>query len=94
MSENINKNTKKVTTKNTKNVQKRNKTSEWTTKGTVICNKLHLRKEATKESESLKILDYGEKLSINENKSTDDFYYVRLKNNKKGYCMRKFVSTI
>ena len=63
--------------------------------GVVSCERLNVREEATKDSKSIMIVKSGDKLIINVDKSTDDFYKVEVKigtNVVEGYCMKKFIT--
>ena len=59
------------------------------------CAKLYVRKSPSKSASSTGVLDSGSIVDINNNKSTEDFYAVRISMNNqilKGYCMKKFIS--
>lgn len=55
------------------------------------CSKLNIRKSPNINSPALCVIDTGAKLTINEAKSTADWYSVVTPSGVKGYCMRKFV---
>lgn len=59
------------------------------------CEKLFLRSEPSKESESLIILDKQDDLLVDEANSTEDFYKVIVVTNPLekmvGYCVKKFI---
>ena len=63
--------------------------------GEVSCERLNVRERATKDSKSIMILKSGDKLIINVDESTIDFYKVEIKigtNVVEGYCMKKFIT--
>ena len=63
------------------------------TEGVVTgCEKLFVRKEANKESNSLCIINKGSEVKINSAESTEDFYKVCTAAGVEGYCMKKFIS--
>ena len=55
------------------------------------CSRLNIRKSPNVNATPLCIVDAGTKLTINEAKSTTDWYSVVTPSGVKGYCMRKFV---
>ena len=59
----------------------------------VVCNceKLNIRKYASKDSEVLTIVDAGTELLIDSSKSTANFYKVCTASGIEGYCMEEFV---
>lgn len=56
------------------------------------CEKLNLRKEASKDSSVVTILYKYAELQIDESKSTEEFYKVTTLAGIEGYCMKKFIS--
>lgn len=65
-------------------------------KGVVVdCEKLNIRKAPKKDSEvPVAIIDKGSKLTIDEDKSTEDWYRVRTEKNVWGFCMKKYVKLV
>lgn len=62
------------------------------TKGVVVdCERLNVRKAAKKDSESVAIIDKGSKVTIDEDKSTDEWYRVKTDKNIWGFCMKKYI---
>ena len=56
------------------------------------CNRLNVRSAPnTTSANILCTVSRGDGLTIVSNRSTDDFYYVRLKNGKTGYVLKKYV---
>lgn len=53
--------------------------------------KLYVRKEASKDSEPVGIVTDKDDLSIDVDRSTDDFYKVITSNGLEGYCVKEFV---
>lgn len=70
-----------------------NKKPTGITKGIVVdCEKLNIRKAPKKDSEvPVAIIDKGSKVTIDEDKSTDDWYRVKTEKNVWGFCMKKYV---
>lgn len=60
--------------------------------GTVGCEKLNVRSDATIDSEPVGIINRGSKVFIYEDESTDEFYKVCTATGLEGYCMKKFIS--
>lgn len=54
------------------------------------CTKLNVRKEAKANSNVLCILNKGDKVTINLNESTEDFYRISTKTIE-GFCMKNFI---
>lgn len=55
------------------------------------CEKLYVRKEASKDSEPAGIITSETVLTIDEENSTEDFYKVTTNEGLEGYCVKKFV---
>ncbi len=61
--------------------------------GTVTnCLSLNLRAEPKPDARILAELTALDKVTVNMDKSTDEFYSVRSSSGVKGYCMRKFIA--
>lgn len=60
--------------------------------GTVGCEKLYVRSDATVDSDPVGIIDRGSKVFIYEDESTEEFYKVCAATGLEGYCMKKFIS--
>lgn len=56
------------------------------------CERLNVRKEPAANSKVVRIIDKGTKVEIDEEKSTKDFYAVKVNPNTSGYCMKKFLA--
>lgn len=56
------------------------------------CDKLNVRKESTKDSEVLCVLDKLSEVTINLSNSTEDFYKIMTSEGIEGYCMKKFIT--
>lgn len=56
------------------------------------CERLNMRKEASKESDVITILTKNTEVEINESESTEEFYKVNMTSGVEGFCMRKFIS--
>lgn len=54
------------------------------------CVKLNIRVKPSKEAKIDRIVDAGFEVKINEEKSTDGWYFVSFKGGK-GYCMKDFI---
>ena len=53
------------------------------------CERLNIRKEPSKESDVVKIIDHDDKIDIFKEESTEDFYKTT-----DGYVMKKYVKII
>ena len=60
--------------------------------GTVGCEKLYVRSDATIDSEPVGIINRGSKVFVYEDESTEEFYKVCTATGLEGYCMKKFIS--
>ena len=58
------------------------------------CRKLYVRKEASKDSEPLEIINEFVGVMVTISESTDDFYKVYTPSGVEGYCMKKFISIV
>lgn len=56
------------------------------------CVKLNLRKEASKDSDVLLVLNEDTELVVDPAESTEDFYKVCTSSGVEGYCMKKFIT--
>lgn len=60
-------------------------------KGIVVdCEKLNVRK-AAKNSDIVTVIDKGSKVTIDDDKSTDEWYRVKTEKNIWGFCMKKYI---
>lgn len=55
------------------------------------CKKLYVRKEPSKNSEPVSIVEEGSELAIDITHSTDDFYKVITLNGIEGFCVKGYV---
>ena len=58
------------------------------------CSKLNVRKGPSKKTDSIKVLEEGTLVFIDERKSSSEFYRVSIENGNDsitGYCMKKFI---
>lgn len=55
------------------------------------CKKLYVRKEPSKNSEPVSIVEEGSELAIDIIHSTDDFYKVITMNGIEGFCVKEYV---
>ena len=60
--------------------------------GTVGCEKLNVRSDATIDSEPVGVINRDSKVFIYEDESTEEFYKVCTATGLEGYCMKKFIS--
>ena len=61
--------------------------------GSVInCDKLRLRKEPSRESEVLCLIDKKDSFKVYREKSVNNFYNVVTSDGMEGYCMKEFVN--
>lgn len=62
-------------------------------KGTVLCDKLNVRKEAKKDAAVLTIIPKDLILTISDVDASPDFYKVLI-GEVEGYCMKKFIAIL
>ena len=63
-------------------------------KGTVAnCERLNVRATPSKKGEVLTIINAGDKVKVDLEKSNEKWYSVRLKNGTEGFCMKEFIAT-
>ena len=60
--------------------------------GTVGCEKLNVRSDATIDSEPVGVINRDSKVFIYKDESTEEFYKVCTATGLEGYCMKKFIS--
>ena len=60
--------------------------------GTVGCEKLYVRSDATVDSEPVGVINRDSKVFVYEDESTEEFYKVCTATGLEGYCMKKFIS--
>ena len=56
------------------------------------CARLNLRKEASKDSDVLLVLDKDTELVVDPTEETEEFYKVCTSSGVEGYCMKKFIT--
>lgn len=56
------------------------------------CSKLNIRLEPKVKADVLCVVNAGDKLFIDPDKSTDDWYSVTTSVGAEGFCMKKYVS--
>lgn len=56
------------------------------------CAKLNVRSKPSTDSDVVTVLNAGDEISIDVDKSTDEWLKIRTADGVKGYCMKKFVS--
>lgn len=56
------------------------------------CKKVNVRKDASKDSDVLVVLDAGEKVEIEIEKSTDTFHGVKTRAGIYGFIMKDFLA--
>lgn len=62
-------------------------------KGVVAnCAKLNVRSKPSINGDAIAILNAGDEVSIDVDKSTEEWFKIRTVDGIKGYCMKKFVS--
>lgn len=62
-------------------------------KGTVSnCKRLNIRKDASKTSDPICVVNSGDILRINLSESSDTWLKVTTKDKKSGYCMAEYVT--
>lgn len=75
-----------------------NKSTTESNEGAVVtgvianCVKLNVRSNPSTNGDVITILNVGDKISIDVDKSTKDWFKIRTVDGVKGYCMRKFVN--
>lgn len=62
-------------------------------KGVVAnCTKLNVRSKPSKSADVVTVLDANDKITIDVDESTEDWFKICTAGGVKGYCMRKFVN--
>lgn len=56
------------------------------------CAKLNVRSKPSIDGDVVSVLNVNDKISIDVDKSTDEWLKIRTVDGVKGYCMKKFVS--
>lgn len=56
------------------------------------CAKLNVRSKPSTNGDVVTVLNAGDEISIDADKSTDEWLKIRTNDGIKGYCMKKFVS--
>ena len=75
-----------------------NKSTTETNSGSVAtgvvanCAKLNIRSKPSTNGDVVTVLNVDDKVKIDVDKSTDEWFKIRTMDGVKGYCMRKFVS--
>lgn len=62
------------------------------TMGTVICERLNVRKAATTDSEIIAVISKNDELTIDTAACTSEWYSVCTNNGVRGFCMKKFIT--
>lgn len=62
------------------------------TMGTVICDRLNVRKAATTDSEIIAVISKNDELTIDTAACTSEWYSVCTNNGVRGFCMKKFIT--
>ena len=58
------------------------------------CNRLNVRSLATMTSGVVAILNRGDSVLVDPDKSTDGWYSIKTRNGKTGFCMKKYIKTL
>lgn len=58
------------------------------------CEKLNVRKQPSKDSEIVFVLNEGSEISIDEENSTEEWYSITHVSGVEGFCMKQFVSML
>ena len=58
------------------------------------CEKLNVRKQPSKDSEIVFVLNEGSEISIDEENSTEEWYSITHVSGVEGFCMKQFVTTL
>ena len=58
------------------------------------CEKLNVRKQPSKDSEIVFVLNEGSRISIDEENSTEEWYSSAHVSGVEGFCMKQFVSML
>lgn len=58
------------------------------------CNRLNVRSLATMASGVVAILNRGDSVLVDPDKSTDGWYSIKTRNGKTGFCMKKYIKTL
>ena len=58
------------------------------------CEKLNVRKQPSKDSEIVFVLNEGSEISIDEENSTEERYSITHASGVEGFCMKQFVAML
>ena len=58
------------------------------------CTKLNVRKQPSKDSEIVFVLNEGSEVSIDEENSTEEWYSITHASGVEGFCMKQFVAML
>ena len=58
------------------------------------CAKLNVRKQPSKDSEIVFVLNEGSEVSIDEENSTEEWYSITHASGVEGFCMKQFVAIL
>ena len=58
------------------------------------CAKLNVRKQPSKDSEIVFVLNEGSEISIDEENSTEEWYSITHASGVEGFCMKQFVAML
>ena len=58
------------------------------------CEKLNVRKQPSKDSEIVFVLNEGSEISIDEENSTEEWYSITHVSGVEGFCMKQFVTML
>ena len=58
------------------------------------CKQLNIRAVASPASNIIGVLNRGDGVLIDQDKSEEVYYCIKLKNNKFGFCMKKYIAVL
>lgn len=58
------------------------------------CGSLYVRPVPSKDSRPIDIIKKDDKVKVNLAKSTEDFYFIRIKDEDVGFCMKQFIQIL
>ena len=87
-----NKKNNKVEPDKTKSKNKKSKSGAVTTGTVEKCVKLNVRSKPSIKADAIAVLNVNDKVKIDVDNSTDEWFKITTTDGVKGYCMRKFVN--
>lgn len=92
ISDNVNENDTETSENETNVVSENSITNNDAVFGVVIAELLNVRENPSRDAVALEVIKKGDKIGVNVNESTDEWYKVSTDRTIVGYCMKKFIA--